>query len=93
MNTNKNLFRWIILGLLATCLIAAGLLTLTDPEIVHSHIGAGGSSSGGIYALSGSVGQHDAGASMSGGEFSLDGGVWSGAGSSEMRICLPFITR
>jgi hypothetical protein len=37
--------------------------------------GGGGSSAGGIYAVSGTIGQPDAG-SMSGGNFSLEGGFW-----------------
>ena len=38
--------------------------------------GGGGTSSGGNYSLSGTIGQHDAG-QMSGGNFTLDGGFWS----------------
>src|SRR3954465_427980 len=37
--------------------------------------GGGGSSTGGAYSLSGTIGQPDAGR-MSGGNFSLDGGFW-----------------
>jgi hypothetical protein len=37
--------------------------------------GGGGTSSGGAYSLSGTIGQPDAGR-MSGGNFSLDGGFW-----------------
>jgi hypothetical protein len=40
--------------------------------------GGGGSSSGGTFQLSGTIGQHDAGV-MSGGNFTLTGGFWSGA--------------
>ena len=39
--------------------------------------GGGGTSSGGQYTLSGTIGQPDAGA-MSGGSFSLQGGFWPG---------------
>jgi hypothetical protein len=39
--------------------------------------GGGGTSAGGDYSLSGSIGQPDAGATMSGGSFSLAGGFWS----------------
>ena len=39
--------------------------------------GGGGISTGGDYALSGSIGQPDAGAVMSGGAFDLTGGFWS----------------
>ncbi|MCB9913327.1 MAG: hypothetical protein H6827_10045 [Planctomycetes bacterium] len=38
--------------------------------------GGGGTSTGGDYSLSGTVGQPDAG-EMSGGEFALSGGFWS----------------
>ncbi len=37
----------------------------------------GGTSTGGVYAVSGTLGQHDAGAPMSGGGYSLTGGFWS----------------
>src|SRR5438876_17746 len=37
--------------------------------------GGGGTSAGGIYSLSGTIGQPDAG-QMSGGNFALDGGFW-----------------
>ena len=38
--------------------------------------GGGGTSTGGVYSVSGTIGQPDAG-HMSGGNFSLDGGFWS----------------
>ncbi|MDB6029141.1 MAG: hypothetical protein JWM68_5364 [Verrucomicrobiales bacterium] len=38
--------------------------------------GGGGTSTNGVYSLSGTIGQHDAG-TMSGGNFTLDGGFWS----------------
>ena len=37
--------------------------------------GGGGSSSGGVYALSGTIGQPDAG-TLSGGTYTLEGGFW-----------------
>ncbi len=37
--------------------------------------GGGGTSTGGVFTVSGTIGQPDAG-SMSGGNFSLDGGFW-----------------
>jgi hypothetical protein len=39
--------------------------------------GGGGASSGGVYAVSATIGQPDAGAAMSGGNYSLTGGFWS----------------
>ena len=38
--------------------------------------GGGGTSTGGVYAVSGTIGQPDAGA-MSGGNYTLEGGFWS----------------
>lgn len=48
--------------------------------------GGGGSSSGGPYALSGTIGQADAG-TMSGGSYGLTGGFWS-----ETAVQLPTAT-
>jgi hypothetical protein len=39
--------------------------------------GGGGTSTGGTYAVSGTVGQHDAGGPMTGGTYSLTGGFWA----------------
>jgi hypothetical protein len=39
--------------------------------------GGGGTSTGGAYAVSGTIGQHDAGGPMTGGNYSLTGGFWS----------------
>lgn len=39
--------------------------------------GGGGTSTGGTYQLSGTIGQPDASGAMSGGNFSVSGGFWS----------------
>ena len=39
--------------------------------------GGGGTSTGGVYSVSGTVGQHDAGEAMTGGNYSLTGGLWA----------------
>jgi hypothetical protein len=39
--------------------------------------GGGGTSTGGVYAVSGTIGQHDAGGVMTGGSYSLVGGFWA----------------
>ena len=41
----------------------------------HTIDGGGGTSTGGLYSVSGTIGQPDAG-TMSGGSYSLDGGYW-----------------
>jgi hypothetical protein len=38
--------------------------------------GGGGTSTGGVYSVSGTIGQPDAGLTMSGGDFTLQGGFW-----------------
>src|SRR5205085_6019224 len=43
----------------------------------YSINGGGGTSTGGVYSLSGTIGQPDAG-TLSGGKFVLDGGFWGG---------------
>lgn len=39
--------------------------------------GGGGSSAGGAYSVSATIGQHDSGGGMSGGNYSLVGGFWT----------------
>jgi hypothetical protein len=39
--------------------------------------GGGGTSTGGVYTVSGTIGQHDAGGPMAGGNYSLTGGFWA----------------
>ena len=39
--------------------------------------GGGGTSTGGTYQVSGTIGQHDASGAMSGGNYSLTGGFWA----------------
>ena len=39
--------------------------------------GGADSSQGAVYALSGTISQHDAGSPMVGGDYSLTGGFWS----------------
>jgi hypothetical protein len=39
--------------------------------------GGGGTSTGGVYSVSGTIGQPDASTAMSGGQYSVTGGFWS----------------
>jgi hypothetical protein len=43
----------------------------------HTIDGGGGTSTGGVYSVSGTLGQPDAGGPMTGGNYSLTGGFWS----------------
>lgn len=49
----------------------------------HTIDGGGGTSSGGSFSLSGTIGQHDAGPVMSDGAFALTGGFWAGLAAGE----------
>jgi hypothetical protein len=62
------------------------LLSLLLPMLVFAQnysigwykiAGGGGTSTGGEYQVSGTIGQHDAGGPMTGGNFSLTGGFWA----------------
>ena len=73
-----------------TCVVALALLLSTlifqlSTTSVHAQsysidwykiAGGGGTSTGGGYALSGTIGQHDAGGPMTGGSYSMTGGFW-----------------
>jgi hypothetical protein len=68
------------------CFFLAGLILCGLAPVVHAQPyaiecfsidGGGGTSTGGVYAVSGTVGQPDAGGPMSGGQYSLTGGFWS----------------
>jgi hypothetical protein len=74
-------------------LIAAGTLTFAQSySIPWSKIsGGGGTSTGGGFTLSGTIGQQDAGARLTGGGFSLVGGYWSGLGLVQTPEA-PFLT-
>jgi hypothetical protein len=55
--------------------------------------GGGGTSTGDVYSVSGTIGQHDAGGPLTGGNFSLTGGFWSiysvqTSGAPTLRIVL-----
>ncbi len=43
----------------------------------HTLDGGGGTSTGGVYSVSGTIGQPDAGGPMTGGPFTLTGGFWA----------------
>jgi hypothetical protein len=66
--------------------MAAAVVLLLTAVHVHSQsytinwykiAGGGGTSTDGVYSVSGTIGQHDAGGPMTGGSYSLTGGFWS----------------
>jgi hypothetical protein len=55
---------------------------------------SGGSSSGGDYALTGTLGQAEAGTTSSGSEYTVAGGFWgAGGGGVEHDVYLPVVLR
>ncbi len=89
----SRFFLLILLGLLLVSgsVIASSGGTFDLPWMTVD--GGGGSSSGGSYALSGTVGQTDAGGPLSGGSYTLNGGFWVGTGISEWEVYLPLIVQ
>jgi hypothetical protein len=73
MKANMKLLA-ISLLLAAICLPAFGQSYSIDWFQIA---GGGGTSTGGVYSVSGTIGQHDAGGPMTGGNFSLTGGFWA----------------
>jgi len=78
----RNLFKW--LARLATRGVALALATSALRTEAQSFSidwftidGGGGASTGGVYVVSGTIGQPDAGGPMSGGQYSLIGGFWA----------------
>src|ERR1051325_3070917 len=66
--------------LLALCFSIFGEMARAQYSIDWYKIaGGGGTSTGGVYSVSGTIGQHDASANnaMTGGNFSLTGGFWA----------------
>jgi len=59
-------------------LFGIGLSATAQYAIHWSTIdGGGGTSTGGVYSVSGTIGQPDAGGPMTNGQFSLTGGFWA----------------
>jgi hypothetical protein len=55
--------------------------------------GGGGTSTGGVYSVSGTIGQADAGGPMTGGNYSLTGGFWALFAIQTAGVPTLFITR
>ena len=70
---------------LARILIGLGLVALGPGVLVAQSYsidwftinGGGGTSTGGVYSVSGTIGQPDAGGPLTGGQYSLTGGFWA----------------
>jgi hypothetical protein len=80
----------LVIGLMASTATAA---PAGGYEVAWYTMGSGGgTSTGGAYALDGTIGQPDAG-SQSGGAYTLAGGFWSGLAEAIVNVFLPLVTR
>lgn len=68
-----------VFGIACTAAVA-GSIALADPYAIDWFTidGGGGTSTGGVYSVSGTLGQPDAG-TMAGGVYRLEGGFWAAA--------------
>ena len=73
-STNFQSWPWLVLTFVSFTLPVVAQLISVD---WHTIDGGGGTSTGGVYSVSGTIGQPDAGAAMTGGNYSLTGGFWS----------------
>ncbi len=66
---------WIFVSLLGLLVVRANAQSYSINKFAIA--GGGGTSTSGVYAVSGTIGQHDASGPMTGGNFSVTGGFWS----------------
>lgn len=57
-------------------LLPAGALAQVFSIDWHTIDGGGGTSTGGVYSVSGTIGQPDAGSTLTNGQYALTGGFW-----------------
>ncbi len=73
-----NLGASLVLGIWCLVLLRAQSASAQSYSIDWYKVaGGGGTSTGGTYAVSGTIGQHDAGGPMTSGSYSLTGGFWA----------------
>jgi hypothetical protein len=86
-----------LLVLLAAAILGIGIVVAQTGggyDLTWSTIDdGGGGSTGGVYQLTGTLGQPDAGAPLSGGVYSLSGGFWGDAPPTSSKVYLPLILR
>jgi hypothetical protein len=68
----------VLLALLLATFLSKPATASAQYSITWSTIdGGGGTSTGGVYSVSGTIGQPDAGAAMTNGQYSVTGGFWA----------------
>ena len=73
MRFMKNIIALILLTILSQFSIAHAQYSITWDKIA----GGGGTSTGGVYSVSGTIGQHDASNDMTNAQYSVTGGFWT----------------
>ena len=73
----RHAFKQLFLFLLLCAGLPAALQAQSYSIDWYTVDGGGGTSTGGVYSVSGTIGQHDAGGPMTGGSYSLTGGFWA----------------
>src|SRR6187401_490919 len=73
----KPVFLKIIIAGALFCATAFSLLAQTYSIDWHTIDGGGGTSTGGVYSVSGTIGQPDAGGPMTNGQYSVTSGFWA----------------
>ncbi len=76
---HRKMARAFLLGWLLASITSVGTMELRAQYAIDWYTidGGGGTSTGGVYSVSGTIGQPDAGTVMTGGNYSLTGGFWS----------------
>lgn len=75
----------LVVGLVAAAVVADGIAGGTYDLSWNTIDGGGGISTGGTYALTGTIGQPDANSvTLTGGTYALNGGFWPGATSVDL---------
>ena len=72
-----NTFNRFFLGLGCALGLIAGAFAQSHSIDWFTMDGGGGTSMGGVYSVTGTIGQPDAGAVMTGGNYTLQGGFWA----------------
>jgi hypothetical protein len=76
---NRTGLKWAIAVSMGAAWLAFCTGAAAQPYTVdwYKIAGGGGTCTGGVYVLSGTIGQHDAGGPMTGQNYSLTGGFWA----------------
>jgi hypothetical protein len=75
--SNKHSTRLWISGAMALAALVMPIQAQSYSIPWYKVSGGGGTSTGGVYSVSGTIGQIDAGGPLTGGNYSLTGGFWS----------------